>query len=414
MSLQIWLPLDGNLNNQGPLSCSATLGSGVSLDKDGKTGNCYYINNSSIELDPTSIKSLGWTSMSACGWFKIVAFRSSYDGFIMCTDGTGWPNARFGFSQNTGSNICIEGGGSYQNAFVANTGQWYHFALTFASRTLKFYVNGALVKTLSTSGDLNLSTINKFSIGTWNGSYNGNMKVNDVRIYNHELTEAEVRLAMSRDLFAHYPLNGMPGDSGTVEYDISGNHNDAILSNGKQSFVINTPVSKRYPNYYNFDNSHYIKNINFPYASNIWSVSIWYYANNLTSGYNCIFCLSSHDGGDTYKKVCASPNTSGNIWCKIENISISSGAPLILNNWTHLVLTSDGTTGKVYQNGELITSTALTSTITDATSLGIGCRQANADFTSIGVPWHGGLSDFRFYAKCLTASEVSELFNMGI
>ena len=212
----------------------------------------------------------------------------------------------------------------------------------------------------------------------------------------------------------HYPLNGMPGDSDNIEYDISGYHNNAILSIGKQGFVQNTLVTKRYTKSYAFDATHYIKKTDFTYAGNIWSASIWYYATGLASGYNCIMCLSSNDGGDSYKKMCASPHTGGNIWCKIENQAISSGAPLIQNAWTHLVLTSDGTTGKVYQNGVQTSSVTLSGTISGATCLGIGCRQANTDFTSIDVPWHGNLSDFRFYTKCLTADEVSTLYNMGV
>lgn len=237
----------------------------------------------------------------------------------------------------------------------------------------------------------------------------------DFRLYNHALTAEEVVLAMSADLYCHYPLNGMPQDTQTTEFDISGNNNNMIASTNLGAFSKNSsPNPIRYANYYDFNGSRYLKKTDFGYAGNIWSASIWYYATGLASGYNCIMCLSSNDGGDGYKKMCASPHTNGNIWCKIENQSISTGASLIQNAWTHLVLTSDGTTGKVYQNGVQTSSVPLSGTISGATCLGIGCRQANADFTTVGVPWHGELSDFRFYTKCLTADEVTQLYKMGV
>lgn len=350
--------------------------------------------------------------MSAAIWVKIISFRQGYNGIFCCSDGTGWVNGRFGFTQNGGKNICAEVGGSYKNMCTVELNKWYHMCLTFANKKAIFYLNGQKVNELTTSGDLNLSTINMAALGTWNNSYTGNMKVMDFRVWNHELTPEEVALAMNGDLYCHYPLNGVPHDTADVEYDISGNNNNIIGSTNLAAFIANdNPI--RYANYYNFNGSRYLKKTDFTYAGNIWSASIWYYATGLASGYNCIMCLSSNDGGDGYKKMCAGPHTNGNIWCKIENQSISSGASLIQNAWTHLVLTSDGTTGKVYQNGVQTSSVTLSGTISGATCLGIGCRQGNADFTSIGAPWHGNLSDFRFYTKCLTADEVTELYNMG-
>jgi len=43
MALQVWLPLKGDLNNQG-LSNIIFTNTGVSIDDNGKIGKCYHFN----------------------------------------------------------------------------------------------------------------------------------------------------------------------------------------------------------------------------------------------------------------------------------------------------------------------------------------------------------------------------------
>lgn len=415
MSLQVWLPLDGNLNNQGLASCSVTAGGGVSVNGNGPRGHkCYYLNSDNIALGVAPFTALGntWTMML---WVKVVQFKSSYDGLFCITKGTGW-NDCIGMVQNGSTNVCfcLGNSGSHPNVTTLTAGKWTHLCGVYNNKAISFYVNGQQVYSGTVSTDVVFSNMTQANLNSWHSSYKGQHYESDVRLYNTALTAEEVVLAMSGDLYCHYPLNGQPQSTQTTEFDISGNNNNIIASTNLGAFIKNSlPNPIRYANYYNFEGTHYLKKTDFGYAGNIWSASIWYYATGLSSGYNCIMCLSSNDGGDNYKKMCASPNTAGNIWCKIENQSISSGAPLIQNAWTHLVLTSDGTTGKIYQNGVQTSSVSLSGTISGATCLGIGCRQANANFTSAGVPWHGGLSDFRFYTKCLNADEVLKLYQMG-
>ena len=44
MSLQVWLPLNGNLDNYG-LSDVAVTNNGATVDINGKIGSCYLINS---------------------------------------------------------------------------------------------------------------------------------------------------------------------------------------------------------------------------------------------------------------------------------------------------------------------------------------------------------------------------------
>jgi len=77
------------------------------------------------------------------------------------------------------------------------------------------------------------------------------------------------------------------------------------------------------------------------------------------------------------------PSTN-NITIKIEdktNSSLTTKEAL----WTHICLTSNGTDGKVYENGKLITILSLSSTISNCLNLGIGCKSSNSDFTFINA-----------------------------
>lgn len=206
----------------------------------------------------------------------------------------------------------------------------------------------------------------------------------------------------------------MPGvdfNTSTDVYDISGFLNNITASQALNNFINKT--DKRYSLSYTFNNNNYLKKSDFYYTSNIWTASIWYYAHGLPTGYNCIMCLASNDGGDSYKKICFAPHTDGRIWMKAENVSINSGASLRLDTWTHICITCDGTNYKTYENGVQIVSGTISSTITTAHNLGIGCRNSNDTFSTKTLQWAGELSDFRIYATALSAAEVKELYDMG-
>lgn len=206
----------------------------------------------------------------------------------------------------------------------------------------------------------------------------------------------------------------MPGvdfNTSTNVYDISGFLNNITASQALNNFINKT--DKRYSLSYTFNNNNYLKKSDFYYTSNIWTASIWYYAHGLPTGYNCIMCLASNDGGDSYKKICFAPHTNGHIWMKAENVSINSGASLRLDTWTHICITCDGTNYKTYENGVQIVSGTISSTITTAHNLGIGCRNSNDTFSTKTLQWAGELSDFRIYATALSAAEVKELYDMG-
>lgn len=199
------------------------------------------------------------------------------------------------------------------------------------------------------------------------------------------------------------------GLNDNIEYDVSGYKNNGT----KNGTIIASSSTARYTTSSVFNGSSYIKNTNFNLTHGIWTVAAWYYLPNSISSYNCILCLSKGDGSDANKKFAMCPNASY-VWFKIENTSTSVNSALKVNQWTHIVLTSNGTNGKVYVNGQQAATTNITSIYTDCTDLVIGARASAENATTIAVPLNGYVSDVRIYATTLSAEDIQELYHTPI
>lgn len=193
-----------------------------------------------------------------------------------------------------------------------------------------------------------------------------------------------------------------------IIYDSSGYNNNGTIIGSLEA----TAPSPRYSCATKFDNLSYIKKTDFIYDSNIWSVSLWYLKSTNPTAYECLFCLSQGDGGDSNKKIAACPN-SGRIWYKGESGS-SSISQLKINEWTNLIMTCNGTTVTIYQNGNLIGTFSASTALTGRTDLVIGARASAENVTNIAIPYTGDLSDFRIYATAFTAEQVKELYQNSL
>ena len=209
---------------------------------------------------------------------------------------------------------------------------------------------------------------------------------------------------ISQGLILHYPLNNI-GIKEDIEYDCSGYCNNGIKT-GTFTYDSDTP---KYNASTIFDNN-YIKNLSFAYTSNTWSISLWYYFETMPSAYQGLICLSKGNGADANKKMALMPNTN-KIWFKVENKS-GDIASLKIQQWTHIVLTCNGSDGKIYENGVLKkTVSGISSTYTDCDDLVIGARSAAIDGTSISYFLDGKISDVRIYCTALSAGDILSLYN---
>lgn len=220
MSLRIWLPLNGNLENQGlsDLKFSIRNAEYTQMNNSGKIGVCYENtahNNGGIVSD--KMIDLG-SKQSMCCWINMTDVYSSSS--LMGIGG------QHRFSANTGMGLTIRyvsattgylsvntGDGSsrtynkYYGKTLMNTGKWYHVCYTYDGSVVKLYVDGELDAT-HTVGALSVPA-EYVSVFLWSYNHNNYIfsgRINDFRCYDHVLSPAEVK-EISKGLVLHYPLN---------------------------------------------------------------------------------------------------------------------------------------------------------------------------------------------------------------
>ena len=221
MSLRVWLPLNGDLRNNGlsDLVFSNVNTSNTTIQNDGKIGKCYN-NNSYTAGGLTSDKTieLGIKQSMFC-WFRFNRLSSSSGlGGGLVTNHNHSNNTGMGItikyvSSTTGYLSVNTGTGSsrtyntYYGTTLLQANTWYHGGYTYDGNTIKIYVNGICEKEVPFTGMSCPANLLKIFIwSTTNNSYNFNGRLNDVRIYDHALSANEVK-ELSKGLVCHYPLN---------------------------------------------------------------------------------------------------------------------------------------------------------------------------------------------------------------
>ena len=218
MSLRIWLPLNGDLHNQGCSNASVT-NTSATINTTGKIGSCYSFGTSKSYLKFDNMNFIhNFTECSVSLWLKILSWNTSYATFFQFGLGsTPWAHYIFGLLRNgTASTLCftISDGSSATNANcltpTLDLNTWYHLTFTYSNGHCKIYVNGIETKDYNTTIVPNFAGITTGTIGVCNNgsSYQTNCLMNDFRIYDHCLSAAEVK-EIAQGLVLHYKLDGI-------------------------------------------------------------------------------------------------------------------------------------------------------------------------------------------------------------
>lgn len=212
MSLRIWLPLTGNLNNNGleDITISST---NATVDNNGKIGSCYSFNgNSSYLLGTHNFINNNTDDWSFCCWMKV---NNAHTGCLFsCRNNVNYNGITIFYY---GSQWIIDDGNRWQFTptitIAANT--WYHVCVIRKKGVGKFlYINGILDSSTESVGTQTNVSPTYFSIGACQqGSptsisgnwYNGYL--NDIRFYDHVLSIKEIK-DIAKGLVVHYLLNG--------------------------------------------------------------------------------------------------------------------------------------------------------------------------------------------------------------
>ena len=207
MSLQIWLPLNGDFHNQGiagDLNFSFT--GTITDNANGKIGKSKNF-SSAMAKAPFSFTLEDELSFSC--WIYYNSFRSDNEWIIeLGKTSSGYANAVFGVASTKNNLIFCIGGTSNSatpHGFSVNT--WYHLGFTWKDSIAKVYINGSLVREFTLNkGSLISSTNLTLGCNVANSNTKMNGQLNDIRIYDNCLSEKQIK-QISKGLILHYPLN---------------------------------------------------------------------------------------------------------------------------------------------------------------------------------------------------------------
>lgn len=255
MSLIHWWPLNGDTQDKiGNIKLTGTFTSNTS----GKIGSCAQQNSARLTASTTSLANL--KSFSIAMWVKFSSTASTawcdLFGFNM-KKGTTTDSMRAEVTSNGGSNFSVfcnsisGSSGGYAN-FSLSKDVWTHLAFIKDGGTVSTYKNGVLSATNTLTNFVDAYATGEFHIGDSNfyAAYN------DVRIYDHVLSQAEVK-ELSKALVVHYTFDDILIEPTTnIITGIKSVHGKASLESGRVK--INWSPSKG-DSYFMFNYSQAIK-----------------------------------------------------------------------------------------------------------------------------------------------------------
>lgn len=204
MSLQVWLPLNGSIDNQGicdtvvasstnPQYTTGKLGQGINLSQRVNFIGLPKLNNFSIFF---------WAKIDSCtsDWADLLGFTCNK------SDDTTAPEFRFEGTKSTRACSWYNNGttgygiSSGTQILIQNYREWHHVGVVYDGNNIYSYIDGVLTYTNEGLGGY---IINNFHIGQ-TGAIIG--VINDLRVYDTALSKSEVK-EMSKGLICHLPMN---------------------------------------------------------------------------------------------------------------------------------------------------------------------------------------------------------------
>lgn len=214
MSLRVWLPLNGSLDNQGLDNIETSALGTVAYNNSGKIGKAFISGGSSqtsngVKIDNNLVDIFNNNhTASVAVWVKPLGTHVHYNGTILSSGNWNAKKWAFGVSQdNTKVDVLSEGYNIYVNCTVP-VNEWTHLVSTYDNGICKVYKNGEYVGQITRSNNFDSdATYTCVGRETYaNGYFGFNGLINDIRIYDHALSAQEVK-KIAQGLIVHYPLN---------------------------------------------------------------------------------------------------------------------------------------------------------------------------------------------------------------
>ena len=287
---------------------------------------------------------------------------------------------------------------------------WHHYACTYDPDLgiQAMYVDGVLINSISRTFTINSDTGSLF-IGRddgWSRYLDG--MIDDVRVYTYALNAAEIALlADDSGLVAHWKLDET---TGTVAVDSStfGNDGTWVASpSWSTSGVLGGALD-----FETSDGADRVDAGNFDVTGNEITLAAWVRQEDLLNDGRIIMKAADNSGSN--ESWGFTIDETGELDFRIvaggTRDRLLAPGVILPDIWYHIVGTYDGTTMRLYLDGQLIGT--LVHSVGGAIVGNSGHTVTLGDTVSGGRPFDGLIDDVRVYSRKITDVEISELYGL--
>ena len=198
--LVAYYPFNGNTNDESGNGNNGTLyGPTLTTDRFGNPNKAYSFNGTSDYIRVSDSQSLDiGDSLTITAWGYIPAISSgrivrkintwgpSSGGYIL-TGGSSGINTQLQLSTNPIGAVT-----SVTKDTALNLNEWYFIAMTYDGSTVSLFLNGSKIYSEAHTGAINLNNYDVY-IGSSEGLEFFTGKIDDIRIYNRDLSDTEIQ-----------------------------------------------------------------------------------------------------------------------------------------------------------------------------------------------------------------------------
>jgi hypothetical protein len=411
--LVAYYPFNGNANDEsGNAHHGIIYGALSAIDRFGVANKAYHFNgiNDSIVVPSNSNLTLS-KIFSVAIWIKSDT-SNRFQNII---------NKRQGFNCDlelrvnqwiNGIDFNKHGCATLLTSKTAQPHTWNFIVATFQDSAAKLYLNGSLDTSFAHVSAFGASLSNIIIGNAWNGSTPFKGTLDDIRIYNRALADAEIKLLYNEGgwtgiqdgLVAYYPFNGNANDE-------SWNGNNGTVTNA-------TLTADRFGNInkaYSFDGvSAYISftSLFILHQQTNATVLFWSYHESGNAQRTLFFTRSDEVDNNRFHICYDSTNAGDSLRFNYRETNSTMHAEMWTTLgrgvWIHLAIVHNGNSYLLYKNGVLTSQSVDPSPVLPTTT---GWRLAGKN--SYGYRFKGRIDDIRFYGRALSQSEIQSLYHEG-
>lgn len=413
-------------------------GNGATQSIGGYINGSGSFNGSSSKIDLGNNSSNNSSVISVSLWFK----TAGHSGAATLINNGGANGGETGYFLGLNSNGTIKfeaGTGTVNGAVNYADSQWHQIVLTLNSGAYNIYVDGNTTPVITGSGAFTTTATRPTWIGQFSYDpsaiefFNGS--IDQVRLYNVALSSSDVA-ALNLETAATATTAAFPsGQTATATYTMDTSANGLLTTtdlstvdypagtgcmalyemNGNSNDTSNTyngtPTNITYKGgafdqaaVFNGSTSFIDTNINSS-IGNSYSISLWFNSNSNSSTWKQLTGLDNNTYNYT-TFISRQANGTLNFIGSDDSSNVTATGTTVtsINQWYHVVAVKDGTTTKLYLDGqEEATGSA------NATTSWLGSLILGKYFGTTNQSFDGLIDQVRIFSTALTQSQVTTL-----